>query len=114
MPSRMPLRRSAACLAIIVIALSALPLVRVASAEGGYPDFYGTVLAVDREQGTITLLTDSEEKVTVDIRDLGTKPFDEGAFAVDNVILLRTRALPDRLLAIGWEQARNGRERFRD
>jgi hypothetical protein len=107
------LRRCATSL-VFVVTLLALPLGSVTHAEGGYPDFYGTVLAVDREQGTITLLTDSEEKITVDIRDLGTKPFDEGAFSVDNVILLRTRALPDRLVAIGWEQARNGRERFRD
>jgi hypothetical protein len=107
------LRQYATTLAFVVTLLT-LQLGGIAHAEAGYPDFYGTVLAVDREQGTVTLLTDSEEKITVDVRDLGTRPFDEGVFMLDNVILLRTRALPDRLVAIGWEQARNGRERFRD
>jgi hypothetical protein len=109
----MTLSRGVATLTFVV-ALLVLPMGAISHAEGGYPDFYGTVLAVDRERGTITLLTDSEERITVDIRELGTKPFDEGAFSVDNVILLRTKALPDRLVAIGWEQARDGGERFRD
>ncbi len=86
---------------------------RLAHAEGGYPDFYGTVLAADRERGTVTLLTDSDETITVDVRNLGRAPFDQGAFLVDNVVVLRTHEEGGGFVAFGWEQARNGREQFR-
>lgn len=96
----------------LVISLGGLSLPQGALAEAGYPDFYGTVVAADQQRGTVTLLTDTDDAVTVDVRDLGAAPFDEGAFLIDNVVILRTKREGDRFVAIGWEQARNGRERF--
>jgi hypothetical protein len=105
------IRRLLALLAL-VISLGGLAPPQVAQAEAGYPDFYGTVVAADQQRGTVTLLTDTDGAVTVDVRDLGAGPFNEGAFLIDNVVILRTKREGDRFVAIGWEQARNGRERF--
>ncbi len=81
-----------------------------------FPDFYGTVVAADRNAGTVTVAPDAPGKpgglVTVDVRDLGRKPWDEGAFRLNQIVVLRTRRVGDRHVAIGWEQARDGSERF--
>jgi len=98
----------------LLVSFGAGWLPNIALAEQGYPDFYGTIIAVDRDRAMVTLATDSDETVVIDVRDLGMRPFDEGAFKLDNVVLLRTRREPGAFVAIGWEQARDGREKFRN
>jgi hypothetical protein len=78
-----------------------------------YPDFYGTVVAVDRDLGFVVILVDRDEEVLVHVQYLGDAPWDEGAFQVDKIILLRTQRIGPDFMAISWEEARNGREQFR-
>jgi hypothetical protein len=99
--------------AALSVSLAVGTLPTAVSAEAGYPDFYGTVLLADRETGKVTLLTETDGPITVDVRDLGATPFDEGAFALDSIVLLRTRQVGDSFVAIGWEQSRNGDDRLK-
>ncbi|MFN0074098.1 MAG: hypothetical protein ACKVVP_21675 [Chloroflexota bacterium] len=77
-----------------------------------YPDFYGTVVAADRELGILVIQVDRGEDVLVHVDHLGEAPWIEGAFQLDNVVLLRTQRVGADYRAISWEEARNGRERF--
>jgi hypothetical protein len=95
----------------VSVAVGSLPT--MVSAEAGYPDFYGTVLVADRDLGKVTLLTETDGPITVDVRDLGAAPFDEGAFVLDSVVLLRMRQVGDSFVAISWEQSRNGDDRLK-
>ena len=89
------------------LALAAL-LPGTAFATDEYPDFYATITAVAADKSTITVSPTRDQSILVDVRQLGSRPFDEGAFAVDNVVLLHTRRVGGGLVAYGWEQARTG------
>jgi hypothetical protein len=97
-------------LLVLLIVVAGLPT-SVAAQE--FPDFYGTVVAADRDLGFVVILVDRDEEVLVHVQYLGDAPWDEGAFQVDKIILLRTQRIGRDYMAISWEEARNGRERFR-
>jgi hypothetical protein len=78
-----------------------------------YPDFYGTVVAADRDLGFVVILVDRDDEVLVHVQYLGDAPWDEGVFLLDKIVLLRTQRVGADYMAISWEEARNGRERFR-
>ena len=103
---------------VLALALTALlgtaAVPSAALADREFPDFYGTIIRVDRDRGMVTLMTDSDETITVDVRDLGARPFEEGAFELDNVVLIRARRVENGFVAMSWEEARSGREQFRD
>lgn len=98
----------------------ALPLALLVSgllvgtaAAADTPDFYGTIVGVSADRGTVTVKPeDSSQLVMIDVRNLGSEPFTQGAFAVNNVVLLHTFQSDNKLVAYGWEQARDGSESF--
>lgn len=73
-----------------------------------HPDVYATIVAVARDRGTISLMPTKDQLVVVDVRQLGSVPWDQGDFRVDNVILIRTQRVDGSLVATGWEGARTG------
>ena len=99
---------------IAAIAISASALFSLqpspANAVDDFPDFYATIVGIAPDKSTITVMPTRDQLIVVDVRELGSRPFDEGAFALDNVILLHTKRLDGRLVATGWEQARDGTE----
>ena len=72
------------------------------------PDFYGTIVAVARDQGTISVMPTKDQLIVVDVRPLGSTPWDQGDFRVDQIVLVRTQRVDGRLVATGWEGARTG------
>jgi hypothetical protein len=92
--------------------LLAAPVTQTVFAQE-HPDFYGTVVAVDRDLGLVVVQVEKGNDVRVNVGFLGDEPWNEGAFQLDNVIILRTQRIGADYMAIGWEEARNGRERFR-
>jgi len=60
----------------------------------------------------VVILVDRDEEILVHVQYLGDSPWDEGAFQTDKIVLLRTQRIGPDYMAIGWEEARNGRERF--
>jgi hypothetical protein len=48
----------------------------------------------------------------VDVRELGSEPWEIGAFAPNDVILPRTKRIGDGLVATSWEQPRDGGQVF--
>ena len=92
--------------------LLAVPATQTVFAQE-YPDFYGTVVAVDRGLGLVVVQVEKGNDVRVNVGFLGDEPWNEGAFQLDNVIILRTQRIGADYMAISWEEARNGRERFR-
>jgi hypothetical protein len=105
---------SDACRGVFAIALAIA--VTVCSPSGAaaqeYPDFYGTVVAADRSLGFVVILVDQGEEVLVHVQYLGEAPWNEGVFQLDKVVILRTQRIGPDYMAISWEEARNGRERF--
>jgi hypothetical protein len=95
-------------LAALALFASAGLLPSSAGAAQDNPDFYATIVAVSPDHRTITVSPTKDQLIVVDVSQLGSQPFDVGAFAVNNVILLRTMRVGDRLVATGWDQARNG------
>ena len=81
-----------------------------AEAAQDSPDFYATIVAIASDRGSITVSPTKDQTIVVDVRELGSAPFDLGAFALNNVIVLRTKRVGEALVATGWEQARNGDE----
>jgi hypothetical protein len=81
-----------------------------AEAAQDNPDFYATIIAIATDHRSITVSPTKDQIILVDVRELGSAPFDIGAFALNNVIVLRTKRVGDALVATGWEQARNGEE----
>ena len=98
------LRRFVTVHTLALVAL--LPGVALATDE--YPDFYATITSVAPDRSTITVSPSKDQSIVVDVRQLGSRPFEEGAFAVDNVVLLHTRRVEGGLVAYGWQQARTG------
>ena len=72
------------------------------------PDFYGTIVAVARDRGTISVMPTKDQLIVVDVRHLGSTPWDQGDFRVDQIILIRTQRVDGGLVATGWEAARTG------
>jgi hypothetical protein len=83
-----------------------------AQAAPDNPDFYGTILSTAADRASLTVAPTKTQQIVVDVRDLGSEPWDIGAFAPNNVILLRTKRIGDGLVATGWEQARDGSQVF--
>ena len=83
-----------------------------ALATNDFPDFYGTIVALSADQRAITVAPDAQQRIIVDVSELGRQPWDEGAFRLDNVVLLHTKRIGDALVATGWEQARDGSDEF--
>ena len=99
-------RRIRLGLAIVGLGLaSALPGAALADDN---PDFYGTIVAVARDQSTISIMPTKDQFIVVDVRPLGRTPWDQGDFLVDRIILIRTQRVDGGLIATGWEGARNG------
>jgi hypothetical protein len=92
--------------------LLAVPATQTVFAQE-YPDFYGTVVAADRGMASVVIQVEKGNDVLVNVGYLGDEPWNEGAFQLDNVIILRTQRVGADYMAISWEEARNGRERFR-
>lgn len=104
--------RRCARLALPLALLAGGLLVGTASADDT-PDFYGTIVGVSTDHATITVEPkDTKQLITVDVRNLGSQPYTQGAFALNNVVLLHTQRDGDKLVAYGWEQARDGSENF--
>lgn len=72
------------------------------------PDFYGTIVAVARDHSTISLMPTKDQFIVVDVRQLGSTPWDQGDFTVNNIVLIRTQRVDGNLVATGWEGARTG------
>ena len=109
---RYPSRRLRHAVPVTLLALATVFLPGSAAAQE-FPDFYGTVVAADRDLGFVVILVDRDDKVLVHVQYLGDAPWNEGAFQADKTVLLRTRRIGPDYIAISWEEARNGRERFR-
>jgi hypothetical protein len=97
---------------VMLTLLLAVPATQTVFAQE-YPDFYGTVVAVDRGLGLVVVQVEKGNDVRVNVGFLGDEPWNEGAFQLDNVIILRMQRIGADYMAISWEEARNGRERFR-
>jgi hypothetical protein len=108
--SRLRLATRAARTAALAATLLASLLPGVAAAVDDYPTFYATIVGIAADRSSLTVAPTKDQLITIDVRDLGTPPFDQGAFMLDNVVLLRTKRLGGALVATGWEQARNGDE----
>jgi hypothetical protein len=63
---------------------------------------------VAADWSTITVSPTRDQMIVIDVRQLGREPFDQGAFAVNNVVLLHTMRVDGALVATGWDQARTG------
>lgn len=87
-------------------------MVSTARAAEDNPDFYATIVAADAGRRTLVVSPSQDQSITIDVGQLGSAPWDEGAFAVNNVVLLRTMRVGGALVATGWEQARDGSEEF--
>jgi hypothetical protein len=95
---------------VLVVAAFATGTQTAAAQE--YPDFYGTIVAADRDLGFVVVQVDKGDDVLVNVEFLGEQPWNEGVFQLDNVVILRTQRIGADYMAISWEEARNGRERF--
>jgi hypothetical protein len=82
-----------------------------AQAAPDNPDFYATIVGVT-PQSSLVVSPTRDQLITIDVSQLGSTPWNEGAFALNNVILIRTTRVGDRLVAYGWEQARHGNDSF--
>src|SRR5688572_9269222 len=105
--SRLRLATRTARTAALAATLLAGLLPGVAAAVDDYPTFYATIVGIASDRSSLTVAPTKDQLITIDVRDLGTPPFDQGAFMLDNVILLHTKRLGGALVATGWEQARN-------
>jgi hypothetical protein len=72
------------------------------------PDFYATIVAVAGDHSTISLAPTKDQLVVVDVRPLGSTPWNQGDFALDRIVLIRTQRIDGNLVATGWEGARTG------
>jgi hypothetical protein len=81
-----------------------------ARAESEYVDFFASVVELSADRNTVTVAPTKDQRVVVDVRHLGSAPWDQGAFSLQNLVLLHTRRVGDSLFATGWEQARDGSE----
>jgi hypothetical protein len=79
-----------------------------ARAESEYLDFFATIVELSADRSTVTVAPTKDQRVVVDVRNLGSDPWEEGAFSLQNLVLLHTRRVSDSLIATGWEQARDG------
>jgi hypothetical protein len=75
-----------------------------------YPSFYGTIVNISPDRQFITVSPSKDQFLVIDVRDLGSLPYDQGIFKLDNVILIKTKRIGNTLVATGFEQARNGEE----
>jgi hypothetical protein len=100
-------RRLIAVLALALLTNAPAPL----QAAQDNPDFYATIVSVT-PQSSLVVAPTKDQLITIDVSQLGSTPWNEGAFAVNNVILIRTVRVGDRLVAYGWEQARHGSDSF--
>ena len=91
--------------------MSVLPAGSAQAAQDN-PDFYGTIISTAADRASLVVAPTKTQQITVDVRELGSQPWDIGAFAPNNVILLRTKRIGNGLVATGWEQARDGSDRF--
>jgi hypothetical protein len=98
---------SRALLVGALLLLSSVPVF----AEANYPDFFGTILESDQTARTVLIDSDTDGPVLVDVSQLGDKPFSQGDFRPGTVLNIYTHRFDGRLVAVGWDLARNGKER---
>ena len=80
----------------------------VVRAESEYLDFFATIVDLSADRSTLTVAPTRDQRVVIDVRQLGSAPWDQGAFSRESFVLLHVRRVSDSLVATGWEQARDG------
>jgi hypothetical protein len=80
----------------------------IVQADSEYLDFFATIVEVSADRSTLTVAPTRDQRVVIDVRQLGSAPWDQGAFGLESLVLLHARRVNDSLIATGWEQARDG------
>jgi hypothetical protein len=108
------INRAARVLAIGLLAAAGVSLLPAGEARAAddKPDFYGTIVATAADRTNLTVAPTKTQQIVVDVRELGSEPWEIGAFAPNNVVLLKTKYVGTSLVATGWEQARDGSQIF--